>query len=451
MSQSVQYWNQLLQEFECDSDEQLATLGIPIDKHELYLAAISNAGEFEKQHYETTAALTLLYTHFHFVRYALKNDAFMMYLWARNYSENCKPGDEFDQIHQKILAYGGLYQLSHQNVDAAGMLLSAYLKLELPLNTEQMSELKQIYTTSMKDILDCIVNNKEQTKRHDPNLPKEPEQEPLFRKKKPEEGYSLAKFRSSEHFKARKAATMAQIQKYCGHLFNISDEEYKEMFGVDRPPKPESVPVQEIFLTAPRKYSLSVDIDGFGITVGQRYAAVIEAVCSAKNWSMEKVLSLVQSAIEADPTQAVHMTAWYTYAKSKLHDNVARISSYCDYDLEQMQKACNNMRHWEVDDYYGRINNSIGYKISEAALQKNKICSLLKAPDPQIEEIFSKYCEDVKRECDIIKAKADAIKAEYDRKVEVERRKERGKKILLCSGIALAVVAVAAVVLGVLL
>ncbi len=448
MRLSEQYWSRLLQEFGCDSDEQLAALGIPIGKNELYLSALSNGDEWEKQRYETTAAAALLYTHYHFVHHALKNDALMMYLWAKNYAENCAPEDELNQIHQKIIANGGLYQYSHQNVDAVGTLLSAYQRLGLLMDSDQACQLKQLYTDSMKEILNCIARGLKETKQHFPSLQDETKEKPLPRKKK-DEGYSLEKFRSNAHFKARKAATMAKIEKYCGYLF--SEEEHKKTFGFDRPEQQDPVPVQEIFLSAPQKYALTEDADGYGLSVEERYEVMLREVCAAKSLPMEKIFSLVQSAVEATSKEAVYQSIWQNYASAVLNEAVEKLRSFQQENLDKMQSACDMMHDNYVNEHYQRICRELSSASVAAENRKNAVCGGQRNPDAQTRELFLRHCGDIKAECDRIQALADGIQAEYRGKVKKRRRKELTKKILLWSAVALAVLAASVIVLEVLL
>ena len=449
MITSKEAWSRLLQEFGCDSDQQLASLGIPINKNELYLEAIAAADEAEKQRYQTTAKAALLYAHYRFVHYALKNDELMMYLWAKNYGEGCEPDDALDQIHRKITEYGGLYRYSHQNVDAIGRLLSQYQNFELPADADQLAELKQIYTDSMKDLLSCAAYCLTAPKMHAPSEQEQTDEKPLPRKKQTEQGFSLSKFRSNAHFKERSEETRKKIAKYCGHLF--ADEKMQKIFEINHLFQKENISPQELFLSAPAKYLLKEDADGFGSSVKERFKALLREVCAAKRLSEKQILSMVQGAQEAAPEETAYASIWRDYLRSVQESELKQLVTVRERELEKMQHACDIMHGAWINDYRQSINQALSSAEVVAERRKNEFCAMQTRPDPETEEMLLRHSADVKAECDRIRAKADAVWAEFEDKVKKRRRKELVKKILLWSGIALAVSVLAAVILEVLL
>lgn len=445
MDKCVQYWNQLLQEFRCENEDQLAALGIPIQKNELYLSACSAADSETKKRYEEVAALTLLHTHFHFVEYALANDVFFMSCWAKHYHENCVPNDEFDVIHQEILKAGGLDRFPQDNVSLSAMLLSAYGKLGLSLDLEPISRVKEIYISSMNVILDCILNSKT------PSVPdrRTPLKSNSSAKGNWKPGYNLADFKNSklQHYKLRlrNNATQFKIDRYCSYLFNSPQEVSVPVSNV------RSEPLPDVFAKMPERYSLEVTLDGFGETAAQRYTYLAERIRPSAGDFNELMFSLLEKAYAADQLNGTYKDARYGYLQAGFENARKSIPSKFDSRLEQMTKAGTTMDAYDMEKPYYSILSEMQGALARILEMKQKYLSLSKVSDPKIEELWERYYADTEKEYAQIKTRADIIKRDVEETINKWKRKRKFKKSILPILIVLAMIIIALVIAGVLL
>ena len=440
MDKCVQYWNQLLQEFRCENEDQLVALGIPIQKNELYLAACSAADSETKKRYEEIAALTLLHTHFHFVEYALANDVFFMSCWAKHYGENCVPDDEFEVIHQEILKAGGLDRLPQDSVTLSAMLLSVYGKLGLSLDLEPMSQVKERYISSMNVILDCILNKKT------PSVPDR--RKPMILK--PREsgktgntgGFSLTLYRSKEYYAYRKKFDLARIDKYTAYMRG----------NPSAPPDlKKSAPLPEIFATTPERFGLPQGLDGFGDSPAKRYAYLAESLRLAGAYLNESVFALLEQAYAADQSNEEYKNARYAYLQEGFERILKGIPQEHEPKLIKMREACEAWNSYELEMTNQSLEYGIATLISQNSERTRRFRELLKVRDSKTEELLANCHSSIEKAYTEILTSANAIKTEFAKKQEESVRKAKRNKLILAITIPLVLIAVALIVVGVLL
>lgn len=435
MDRGDQYWNQLLTEFLCENEEQLAALGIPIQKNELYLSACDAADAETKKRYEAIAALTMLHTHFRFIEYALKNDTFFMLFWAKHYSENCVPNDEFEGIHGEILKVGGLDQLPTDNLTLSARLLSVYDRLGLDLGAEPIARVKALYVSSMNTILDCILNKK---------APSAPERmKPIAlkaREKNKGKGYSVTIYRSPEYFAYRKKFTLARINQILSRAADpavLSDPE-------------KLMKLSEIFATTPNRYGLPRGLDDFGDSVAKRYATLAERIGASERFFTELGFALLEAAYAAEP-DATYQNARYEYLQGGLEGILKSITLTCEEKLTEMKNACDAWDSYKLDEARKDLGREASLGRERNLKRINSLRGLLKVHDPKIEELLTNYCGRIEKTYTEMSSKADDIQAEFVKKQEETARKEKRKKLILAIGIPALLIAAALIVVGVVL
>lgn len=433
MDRCDQYWNQLLAEFHCENGEQLAALGIPIQKNELYLSACDAADAETKKRYEAIAALTMLHTHFRFIEYALKNDTFFMHFWAKHYSENCVPNDEFEGIHGEILKVGGLDRLPTDNLTLSARLLSVYGRLGLDLGAEPIARVKALYVSSMNTILDCILNKK---------APSAPERmKPIAlkaREKDKGEGYSLTLHRSPEYAAYRKKFTLARINQYLSRAADpavLSDPE-------------KLMKLSEILATTPNRYGLPGGLDDLGDSVAKRYATLAERIGASERFFTELGFALLEAAYAAEP-DATYQNARYEYLQGGLEGILKSITLTCEEKLTEMKNACDAWDSYKLDEARKALGREASLGGERNLKRINSLSGLLKVHDPKIEELLTDYCGRIEKTYTEMSSKADAIQAEFVKKQEETARKAKRKKLILAIGIPALLIAAALIVVGV--
>ena len=432
MDRCDQYWNRLLAEFHCENEEQLAALGIPIQKNELYLSACAAASPETRKRYEEVAARTMLYTHFRFIEYALGNDAFFMLFWAKHYSENCVPDDEFEAIHREILKVGGLDKLPQDNLSLSAKLLSVYGRLGLSLGAEPISRVKALYVSSMNTILDCILYKKA------PSVPQRMEPIELkAREKAKGEGYSLALYRSPEYAAYRNKFKLARINK-CIHRKAdptvLSDPE-------------KLMALSKMFATTAEQSGLPAGLDDFGDSAAKRYAYLAERLRLSEPCFSELVFALLEAAFAAD---AAYKNARYEYLQTGLESLLDGIAHSYEGELAEMKNASDAEDLYKLDEIGKAVARNVALAGSRNLDRVNRLRGLLKVHDPKIEELLANCYGSIEKAYAEILNKADTVKAEFTKKQEEKARKAKRKKLFLAIGIPVLLIAVALIVVGVL-
>lgn len=439
MDKSNTYWGQLLQQFGCNTQEQLASLGIPIQKEKLYIEALENADAQTRADYEKVAALTLLHTHFRFVEYALQNDRFSMHNWAKHYQANAPADDAFVSIHEEIMAFGGVDRLPQDNMRLSAMLLSVYQKLGLSFDYAPVLAVKNAYIEAVNTVLDCIVTNQE---------PKIPDRR-IVKKASPQktqryrdtEGYSLATFRNGEYQRYRMRLRGNQTKKTLEQNSCLRTGEWKDFFEL----------LTDCFATVPEAYDLPAGLDPYGCKASDRYAFLAEKLLSNDPKLNDRCFSLLEKAYVAEPANEAYKNARYEYLRQVFDRILQGVPGNFEKLFSEMQNAWDRMDECELDIISQKIFREADRIQAFAAEKRDAFAVKEKSNDPLIAQMWSDYLTELEKECEKIRDRAKSIKSAFTNKRNDLIRKDRIIKGILICGAVLVLAVIAVVIVGVVL